>query len=94
MYGWGILLLTDMQKLDVKAVISRFGGRSTLWRKLAAAGHKINVRALDQWVARENIPTVWIIRLLELAGNEGWNFSIKDFLSPTNNGLHQDQDHR
>jgi hypothetical protein len=72
-----------MNRLDVKSIIARFGGRMELWRRLCAEGHSISVKAIEKWSERGSIPSAKLIWLIKLAEREGKPINLIDHLTHT-----------
>lgn len=68
--------------VDVKGVISLFGGRAALWRALYTAGIRISPRTIDNWMDRGKIPIERFTELVLLARKLKFQLIINDFLIP------------
>ena len=51
---------------DVNKIFEDHGGANDLCARLVAGGHDVNVRAVRQWHRRQNIPPVWLARILKM----------------------------
>lgn len=67
------------QMFDVSKIVDHFGGRSALHAKLVEAGHKITVRAIDQWLYRGTIPSGFLATMLRLSVLSGEPLDLSKF---------------
>lgn len=51
---------------DVPKIIQDNGGAMDLAASLNAAGYDVSVRAVRQWLRRDNIPSDWIAKIIHL----------------------------
>lgn len=56
-------------KWNVPKIFEDMGGADDLHAKLKAAGYDVQVRAVRQWLRRDNIPSDWIARILCVVGH-------------------------
>lgn len=71
------------QTFDVEKIVNHFGGRSCLHAKLVGAGMKITVRAIDQWLYRNRIPSDVLATLLRLSILDGEPLDLMRFTRRT-----------
>lgn len=72
------------KRLDVSAIIKRFGGKTKLHRALHAMDYPASKKAIEKWTERKTIPTRRILQLMALAQGQGRAFSLdKYLLTPT-----------
>jgi len=67
-------------RLDCRAVVSHFGGKSALCRTLKEHGVELSVKAIEKWRSRQNIPTAQLVTLAAIAKARGIRFDIYDFI--------------
>lgn len=72
---------TDMiPRLDARKIVHRFGGRSELWRRLAARNHHVSIKTIEKWMERESIPSHRLLVLIDLAISEGKPLVLDDYV--------------
>lgn len=59
------------QQINAQKLVSRFGGPTTLQRRLAKAGYTISVKGINMWVTRRSIPAEWLMVLSSFAETDG-----------------------
>ena len=69
----------QLRELDVRGVIHSFGGIPRLSAKLGKIGTQISQGGIEKWRERNNIPGHYLMKLAEIAENEGWVFNLTDF---------------
>jgi hypothetical protein len=67
------------QTFDVSRIVEHFGGRTELHAKLVKAGHKITIRAIDQWLYRGRIPSDVLASMLRLSVLSGEPLDLAKF---------------
>lgn len=67
------------QTFDVARIVEHFGGRTELHVKLVKAGHKITIRAIDQWLYRGRIPSDVLASMLRLSVLSGEPLDLAKF---------------
>jgi hypothetical protein len=68
------------KRFNVRDAIRFFGGPADLARRASAIGSQLTVKAIEKWSERGQIPGAWIVRLSQLARQEGRIFDINDFI--------------
>ncbi len=89
----------NLNRLDTRKLVARFGGRIELWRRLKARGFELSVKTIEKWQERDSIPTYRLVQLMELAQHEKKPLNLNDYfqkapnaskeLSPPNRHDHQ-----
>lgn len=69
-----------MVALDVRRLVRRFGGPKQLHTRLAADGHSVTIKAVNQWVNRNRIPSDWLTVLSVYADQDGEPLHLRDYL--------------
>jgi hypothetical protein len=72
--------LPNETRLNVVALITRFGGRSELWRKLTKRGNRLSIESLEKWRERGRIPSPHLMTLLAMAKEEGKPINLYDYI--------------
>ena len=67
------------EMFDVAKIVEHFGGRTDLHAKLTKAGHKITIRAIDQWLYRGRIPSGQLAAMLRLSVLSGDPLDLAKF---------------
>lgn len=67
-------------RIDVTALLARFGGVPDLCRRLNNAGVAISVKTVEKWRERQSIPSPRLIQLIELAVLEGQPIALDQFV--------------
>jgi hypothetical protein len=67
------------QIFDVVKLVDHFGGRSGIHAKLVASGMKLTVRAVDQWLYRERIPSAVLATLIRVSIIDGRPLNLAQF---------------
>lgn len=67
-------------KLNAHKLVHRFGGPTTLQRRLDREGHDISVAGIHMWINRNAIPSRWFLVLTELAEKDGRPLRTKDMV--------------
>jgi hypothetical protein len=84
-----------IDNFSVTSVIQSFGGVARLSAKLERSGHPISPGGIEKWRERNNIPGRVLVKLAQIAEDEGWQLQLTDFLTaaPTPGGK-DDEHHR
>lgn len=67
--------------INVKAVLSHFGGVAALVEQAQAAGLPLTAKAVEKWRERASIPMDRWLELRELASRAGRALTLDTFLS-------------
>lgn len=67
------------QTFDVPKLVEHFGGRADLHAKFNKAGHKLTIRAIDQWLYRGRIPSDVLATMLRLSVLSGEPLDLAKF---------------
>ena len=70
-----------VDNLNVSLVIQSFGGVARLSGKLERSGHPISVGGIEKWRERNNIPGRVLVKLAQIAEDEGWQLQLTEFLT-------------
>lgn len=77
-------VLREKIRVNVKAIISSFGGPKALAQKLSIQGTPISIGGIEKWRERGQIPGRFWIALADIADTEDWDFKPRDFLDKNN----------
>lgn len=75
----------NLNRIDTKKLIARFGGRIELWRRLKARGFDLSVKTIEKWTERESIPAYRLVQLMELAQSEKKPLNLNDYIQKAPN---------
>jgi hypothetical protein len=67
------------QEFDIASLVSHYGGRTGIHAKLVGAGMKITVRAVDQWLYRDRMPTNVLATLIRVSIIDGHPLDLASF---------------
>jgi len=67
-------------RVNVKSVISTFGGQKELSQKLSAQGTPISIGGIEKWRERGQIPGRFWVALADIADSENWDFVPRKFI--------------
>lgn len=73
-------MATLNSKVDVPAIIKRFGGVNELHQRLLAHGVDVNTKTIEKWRERGRIPSWRLIQILMLADREGQPISVMEYV--------------
>jgi hypothetical protein len=80
--------------LDIKKLVTRFGGRIELWRRMKARGFDLSVKTIEKWGERDSVPANRLLQLLELAKYENKPINLNDFVRAEPNSVRDLSPHR
>lgn len=64
-------------KMDARRLVHDLGGQAELQRKLDANGHRITTDGIEKWCGRGNIPTEWMLHILEIEKVDIGSYRLK-----------------
>jgi hypothetical protein len=73
-------MATLNSKVDVTAIIKRFGGVNELHQRLHAHGVDVNTKTIEKWRERGRIPSWRLIQIMMLADREGQPISVMEYV--------------
>jgi hypothetical protein len=67
--------------IDTHSLFQKFGGRERMRRHLLELGYaEVTLGAMTQWLRRGTVPARYIPALIDIAINEGYPVTHRDFL--------------
>jgi len=69
--------------IDVRAMISAFGGVTKLWAMMQEEGCELSLKAVEKWRERDAMPADAIASVITIAYRRKVDFKLSDYIRTT-----------